>query len=247
VNEPQLVCITTLADVDSSREPGRFSCVSSWRAPGSLTRLQPAGIAVPAVTAVDRAGDKKFPGKVDPGTGRFTVPGLPLDADYDLVIDAGGVRLEGVNLRVPRSDFEEEQPLTKEDVETLKKIALSLNKFENEVDVMVVAGNCQHAAVLLNKKRTTPFYESKPGEMIWRLELWHFERPEDDWIKSQDELGVVLYRQRLQKADFARKSLTLDPALGGLRPTAKQPEVDVGRVKLPPARPGIHLRPEKGK
>jgi glycerol-1-phosphatase len=53
VNEPQVVCITTLALVEPSFDGGRFSCVSSWRAPGSLTRLQPGGIAAPAVTAVD--------------------------------------------------------------------------------------------------------------------------------------------------------------------------------------------------
>jgi glycerol 3-phosphatase-2 len=35
---------------------GRRTCVSSWRVPGSLTRLQPGGIAVPAVTTDDVAG-----------------------------------------------------------------------------------------------------------------------------------------------------------------------------------------------
>ena len=67
---------------------------------------------------------------------------------------------------------------------------------------MVVSGNCQHAAVLLNKKRTTPFYESKPGEMIWRLELWHFDKPEDDWIKSQEYLAIGFYRERLAEERF---------------------------------------------
>src|SRR4051794_6004236 len=127
---------------------------------GTLTGTMDRPAGVTAVTAVNRENDSKFPGKVDPGTGRFTVAGLSLDADYDLIVDAGGVRLEGVNLKVPRSDFEEEQPLTKEDAAAVSKIARDLNKFENEVEVLAVAGNAQHAALVLNKKRTTPFYES---------------------------------------------------------------------------------------
>lgn len=203
--------------------------------------------AVTAVTAIDRETDKKYPGKVDVKTGRFTITGLPLGKTYDCILDAGAVRLEGVNLKVPRSDYEEEQPLSKEDVAAIKKIARDLNKFENEIEIMTVTGNIQHAAVILNKKRTTPFYESKPGEMIWRLEVWRFEKPEEHWVKVQEELALVLYRQRLQKAAFAKKVLTLDPALGGHKITAKQANVDLGKVVLPSQKPGIQLRSEKGK
>jgi hypothetical protein len=202
------------------------------------------GVAT-AVTAIDRATDKKYPGVIDGKTARFTVAGLPLGVSYDCILDAGGVRLEGVNLKVRRSDYEEEQPLTAADVEAIKKAARSLNKFENEIEVLAVRGNIQHAAVVLNKKRTAPFYESKPGEMIWRLELWHFEKPDETWIKVQEEFAVVLYRQRLQKSDFAKKALTLDPALGGLKPDAKQKVVELGKIVLPSREPGVRLRDEK--
>ena len=93
--------------------------------------------------------------------------------------------LEGVNLKVPHSDFEEEQPLTKEDVKALTEAAKSLNQFENDVEVMTIIGNIQHAAVLLNKMRTTPFVNQTPGEMIWRLEVWHFEKPEETWSRTR--------------------------------------------------------------
>ena len=94
-----------------------------------------------AVTAIDRATDKKFPGKLDAATGRFTVE-VPLGVTCDLLLDCGGTLLEGVNLKVPRSDFEEEQPLTKEDVEKLKETAKSLNKFEdmNYAEIAEVMG-----------------------------------------------------------------------------------------------------------
>jgi hypothetical protein len=212
---------------------------------GTITGTIDRPKGVTTVAAVDRSEEKDrvFKAKIDPKSGKFTISGLPLKKTYDVVIDVGSVRLEGVNLKVPPSDFEEEQPLTKADVVAITKIARALNKFENEVDVMVVAGNCQHAAVVLNKRRTTPFYESKPGEMIWRLELWHFQKPNDHWLKDPDELGVIFYRERLQKTAFARKSLTLDPKLGGSTLTEKKKTIDLGKVALPDGKPGIKLRP----
>lgn len=213
---------------------------------GTITGTVDKPDLVKSVLAVNRANDKRFPGKIDAKTGQFTIDGLPLNTAYDCMIDVAKSRLEGINLKVPRSDFEEEQPLSKTDVETIKTTARSLNKFEDQIEVMTVRGNIQHAAVLLNKLRTKPFYESKPGEVIWRLELWHFAKPDETWITSQDELFLVLYRERLQKTAFDQKSLTLDPALGGLKPTKDQIKVELGKILLPGTEPGIRLRPVKG-
>ena len=211
---------------------------------GSITGTVDKPKGVTAVAAVDRSRekDKRYPGKIDPKTGKFTITGLPLGKSYEVVIDVGKTRLEGVNLKVKPSDFSEDPELTKSDVAEIKKICKQLNKFENEIDVMTVTGHGQYAVAILNKRRTTPFYESKPGEMIWRLEVWHFEKPDDEWVKDQDELGIIFYRERLQKSDFAKKSLTLDPALGGIKPTAKQKTIDLGKVALPDGKAGIHLR-----
>ena len=217
----------------------------TWAAEtGTITGKVDRPSEVTSVRAIDRSEekDKVFKGKIDPATGTFTIAGLPLGKTYDVVIDVGPVRLEGVNLKVPRSDFEEEQPLAKEDIEALTKAAKLLNKFEDKIEIMTITGNIQHAAVLLNKLRTQPFYESKPGEVIWRLELWRFEKPEETWVKVQDDLFLVMYRERLQKADFDKKALTLDAALGGLKPTEKETSVDVGKVTLPDKKPGIRLR-----
>jgi hypothetical protein len=213
---------------------------------GTITGTVDKADQVTAVTAIDRDNDnKKYPGKVDAKTGRFTIDGLPLDAVYDVILDYGGARLEGVNLKVPHSDYEKEQPLSKDDVEEIKKVARLLNQFEDTVEVMTVTGNIQHSAVLLNKRRTKAFYESKPGEIIWRLELWHFEKPDETWIKDQEELGIVFYRERIQKTDYDKKALTLDAALGGLKLTAKQTAIDLGQVQVPAKEAGIRLRPIK--
>jgi hypothetical protein len=214
---------------------------------GSLTGTVANPKGLTGVTAVDRSGedDKRYPGKVEAATGKFTVTGLPVNGLFDVILDAGNTRLEGVNLKAPPSDFEEEQPLLKEDIKEIEKICQLLNKFENEVDVVTVVGNCQHAVAILNKRRTTPFYESKPGEMIWRLEVWRFEKPEEKWIKSQEELGVIHYRERLMKEAFAKKAVTLDPALGGLKLVEKEKTLDVGKITMPDGKAGIHLRTKK--
>ena len=54
--------------------------------------------------------------------------------------------------------------------------------------------------------------------------------------------SLVLHRERLQKADFDKKALTLDPALGGIRLSEKQANVELGKVVLPSKERGIRLR-----
>jgi hypothetical protein len=212
-------------------------------AAGTITGTVDKPAAVTKLVAVNRSEDKRYPGEVDAKTGKFTVKGLPLGAAYDLIFEADGAMLEGVNLNVPHSDYEVEQPMTKDDVKAITESVKSLNQFENNVEVMTVVGNIQHAAVLLNKTRTEPFVNQVPGEIIWRVEVWRFEKPEETWIKDQGgDLFVVLHRERIQKADFEKKSLTLDPALGGVVLTEKLSDVELGKVILPSNERGVRLR-----
>jgi hypothetical protein len=208
---------------------------------GEITGQAP-GAYVKAATAIRRDTRKKYSGTVDRQSSTFTIEGLPLDAAYDVILDFdGGPRLEGIDLAVPPSDYEEEQPLIDEDIETITKKVRGLNKFEDVVDVLAIQGNIQHAVVLLNKLRTRPFFNSQPGEVVWRAELWHFERPDETWVKVQDELFVVLHRERLQA--YRAKSVTFDGRLGGLRPTADSTRIDLGAIDPPDTEPGIRLRP----
>ncbi len=208
---------------------------------GSITGAVPAGKALSKVTAIDRQSNKKFPGTIDKSKVRFTVDGLPAGT-YDCVLDFGDARLEGVNFQVPASDYEEEQPLTEEDVATIKAKVQSMNKFEDQVEIMAIQGNIQHAVILLNKLRTKEFYAAKPGEIIWRAELWHFERPEETWLKVQDEMFIVLYRERIQKSDYDKKSVTFDPRCGGLKITDESPRIDLGKIDPPVEKRGVRLR-----
>jgi hypothetical protein len=197
---------------------------------------------VTALAAVDRQTGKNYPGRWDAHSGRFTISGLPLEARYDCRVDYGKARLEGVDFKVEPAEAEEDQTLSKTDREAIKALARSLNQFENEVNVLAVRGHARRAAVLLNKLRTQVFVNSRPGEVVWRLELWHFQRPEETWIKDPDELFLVLYRERIPRSIYDQKALTLDSALGGLRVTAEKPTFDVGTIRLPPPGPGIRLR-----
>jgi hypothetical protein len=221
--------------------------VSAFADTGALTGTVDKPDAVKSITVIFR-DDKPviYDSQLDPKTGQFTIDKLPLDKPYDLIIDLkNGARLEGVNIRVRKTDFvDADPPLIKDDEAKLKEITTKLSKFEDVHEYLAIGGNCQHAAVVVNKQRTKPFYESKEGEVIWRLEVWFYNREEleDAWVKDSDTLFVIHYRERLQKADYDKKSITLDPKLGGLRPTAKEAKIDVGKIELPEGKPGIKLR-----
>ena len=210
---------------------------------GSVTLRMTEDAKVKNVIAIDRESGKKFVGELDVDTDEYVIRSLPLDAAYDCIVDfANGSRLEGVNLNVPASEYEEEQPLVQEDIEMITEKVLRSNKFEEQIDILAIQGNIQHAAVVLNKLRTKPFYNSKPGEIVWRAELWRFERPEETWVKTQDKLFTVLYRERLQQKAYDKKAITFDPRLGGLTPTAETPRIEIGPVEPPDASPGVRLR-----
>lgn len=235
-----LVCVSLVL------QPGVVTAAKS----GSITGTVDSKSSVAAVAAVDRSSGKKFVGKVEPETGSFLIPDLPFDKSFDVIIDFkpaadSGLklwRLEGVSMKVPRSQYEEEQPLAPEDVATIKEKVLGLNQFEDVVEILAIEGNIQHAAVLVNKRRTKPFYESKPGEIIWRPELWHFERPDETWVKVQDELFIILYRERIPQSELAKRSVTFDSTLGGIRLTPDSPIVDLKEIVPPESKPGVRYR-----
>ena len=212
------------------------------KAVGSISGIVDQAEKVISVKALNRESGKPFVGILDVKTKKITVPALPIEATYDLLIETKEQLLEGINLAVPRSEYEEEQPLAEEDVKTIREKVLGLNQFEDVVEILTIEGNIQHAAILLNKVRTKPFVNSLPGEVVWRAELWHFQRPEETWLKAQDELFIVLHRERLQREVFEKKSVTFDPALGGITLTEDEPKRELGRIELPEYKPGTRLR-----
>ena len=111
---------------------------------------------------------------------------MPLEATYDLLFEFGDHGLlEGVNFNVPHSDYEMEQPMSKDDVKTLTEQIKTLNQFENNVEILTIKGNIQHATVLLNKTRTTPFVNPGPRRDDLAGGGVGFEKPEETWVKEQ--------------------------------------------------------------
>jgi hypothetical protein len=235
------VCVIALGVFLLDAVPSTGDDTNTGRISGKLTNTK----TFKSVVAVHRATKRTFPGQLDRDTGRFSIAGLPLNARYDGIIEFSNSRLEGINLQVPRSDYEEEQPLSPEDVQTIRAKVRRMNKFEDVVEIKTIQGNIQHAAILISKLRTRPFFGSKPGEVIWRAELWHFERPEETWLKVQDELFIVLHRERISKLQYDKKALTFDPALGGITLSKQRPRFDLQTVQPPAVKPGIHFRTVK--
>ena len=75
--------------------------------------------------------------------------------------------------------------MTKDDVKAMTKAVKPLNQFENNVEIMTITRQHPARRGLLNKTRTTPFVNQEPGEIIWRLEVWQFEKPDETWVKKQ--------------------------------------------------------------
>ena len=216
-------------------------------ATGALRGVLAPASNVTAVAAIARVNDAVWPGVYDAASGRFEVAGLPLGTSLDLrVTYAAGARLEGVNLRPTLSGntaLEDDEPLPDTERDDVCKRIRRMIVFEDIVDIVAATGASRHVCAMVERIRNRPFYASKPDELIWRLEVWRFEKPEDTetWTRVGDAEGV-LYRARMSRAALHAMRLTFDPRLGGLCPTAAAPVRELGTVRLPEVTPGVWLR-----
>ena len=93
-------------------------------------------------------------------------------------------------------------------------------------------------AVVVNKLRTRPFHASKPGEVTWRLELWHQVRIV--WVFMQGQDLDALYARILARGSSPGRPV-IDPrilvalwlnaaldAVGSARELERRCEQDVG-------------------
>lgn len=215
----------------------------AWAGSITGTITKPAGVT--SVVAVSRGSGEQHVGTIDLESGKFRIPGIRPGTPYDCVIEFADSKLEGINLSVPRSDYVEEQPLEDEEIEILKEKAHRLDKFATQIDVLAVRGNIQHASILLNKVRRGSYEGGGGGEVVWRAELWHFERPEETWVKVQHEMFIVLYRERIPGSEYDSKSITFDSDLGNLISTIETPDLDLSFIKPPITEKGIHYRGDK--
>ncbi len=171
--------------------------------------------------AVSRAGGKEYrPAVFNVKTGHFAFRKMPGDASYDIVVTLPGGRvIEGIDLEfadarllrlaemrrkqlgLPCEDAAGEK-FTSVDMHELLGIVRDMKDFMEVRRVLYVRGHGRRATMLVELLRTREFYASK-GKIVWRVELWYFERAGGGWRRLPNQ-ERVLRRMRIT-ADKWRK------------------------------------------
>lgn len=181
--------------------------------PGDITgRIAPVG-DVALLKAVSRATGRSYlPDRFDRKSGRFAFRNLPGDAAYDVCIRTGdGRSLEGIDLgfvdgrllriaslRRKQLGVPEEPPhaFGPPDVKELTKYVTDLKDFMEHRRILYVRGHGRRATILVELMRTRDFHARKSDEVIWRIELWYFERHFGGWERTAN-VERVLERRRI--------------------------------------------------
>ena len=151
----------------------------------------------------------------------LTFPNLLPDTAYDLKITlADGSILQGVDLAWYALEPEKKDapPMDDDDRQQITELFDGIKAFENKRNMLFLAGNHDHATVLAELIRDTPFYAGA-GQVIWRVELWYFKNQHGGWEKVA-QASKVLRRERFKTAqDYRNETAALRwlPQLGGVR------------------------------
>jgi len=182
-----------------------------------------------SLQAVSRETKRTYaPAEWDKAGGRFAFRDLPGDAAYDLVLTlADGRVIEGIDLEMPDArlarlaDVRRKQlglpglPSHAFSADDANEIARYVAKMEDFVDLrrtLYIQGHGGQAAALVELMRTKEYYAARPGELIWRVELWYFQFNHGSWERIP-ESERVLRRERIPHEKWARISVEYDPAL----------------------------------
>jgi hypothetical protein len=163
-----------------------------------------------AVSRVTKQG--YFPATFDKATGKFLFKDIPGDATYDLCITtADGRTFEGIDLEMPDArlarlaDQRRKQlhmpapPAHAFSADDANGILEYIAKTEDFMDIrraLYLQGHGDHATALVELLRTKEYYAAKPGELIWRVELWYFQFSHGQWERIA-ETERVLRRERI--------------------------------------------------
>jgi hypothetical protein len=171
-----------------------------------------------------------FPGKINRTTGAFQIAHIPVGHTYDLIAFSGKARWEGVNMRYDRP-VEPAAPMTPGDLKQLVTFIEKIPRFTNYNRPLWIAGDHNHATMVVEQLRTSHFYSGHHGSIIFRVAVWYFERYYAGWQKVSN-LGKVMTRWR-GPADQITNPWQYLPQLGGIHVSraGKFKPVD---VTLPP-------------
>ncbi len=154
-----------------------------------------------------------FAGKINPATGAFRIPGIPPGHSYDLIVFAGSGRWEGVDMRYYRP-VQPGPPMTRSDLKQIVTFIEKIPRFTNYNRPLWIAGDHNHATLVVEQIRSHRFYSGHRGSIIFRVAVWYFERYYAGWQKVSN-LGKVMTRWR-GPADKVTNPWQYLPALGGI-------------------------------
>lgn len=232
-----LSCLAALSSADTVRVT--LDCpdqvLQAWAVE---RRVTPTGITM-----------HKTPARVDGQM--ISIEGLERGRRYDLLIQTRAGLIEGWDASVPASDYDPEQPL---DDAARGMILAKIEKMErrafyDDVFVLDIAGNIQHAAVLLFKFHHRGFVEAEDRgpDLVWRVDRMQYENPdEQSWVPHTKLALYALQRHRVTRSQYDQLRVLLDRRLGGIAWAGDSSTVDLGTITLPAPPPGVHACDEKG-
>jgi len=189
-----------------------------------LGRIEPSDV-LQSIAAVDRDSKQTVTGQIDRRHGAFRIAGLVVGTRYDLLLETTLGRIEGVDMAVEPTDpgAAASQPATKPasrefsdaDRGAIERLVAGPERFADEVRILLLNGVGDRATALVEKLRTRRFHQSKPGEVIWRVELWYFAWWYGGWAR-QAHTQRVLYRQRMQRSELDATTWVFTDKLGGV-------------------------------
>jgi len=160
--------------------------------------------------------------------GRFEFAGLPGDAIYDIrVTTADGSIFEGADMSMPDWRLEElaaarrdflnmpQQPLlpfTISDAEEITKLVSDTKGFADITRVMIIKGHGRFAAALVELIRTGRVAGVKSGNVIWRTDIWYFERTGNAW-RRMDNQERTIERLVTEPSKLAGITAAFDPKM----------------------------------
>jgi hypothetical protein len=183
--------------------PRKGSLSGAIRPPAQVARLQ----------VVSRATKQTYsPAQFDKAAGKFLFQDLPGDATYDLVLTtADGRTIEGIDLDMPDARLARLAEVRRKDLglppppahafsaDDANEILQYVAKMEDFMDLrrtLYLRGSGARATALVELLRTKEYHSAKPGELIWRVELWYFQFSSGSWERI-GETERVLRRERL--------------------------------------------------
>ena len=189
----------------------------------------PEGQGIAVIQAVCREDGKSYSAsKWDRKSGRFTFNGLPGDASYDIqLLTESGRRLEGIDLDyvdakllqmaarrreqlgLPPEGWHE---FTEADARELAKYVEKMKDFMDIRRVLYIRGHGRRATMLVELIRASDFHARKRDELIWRIELWYFERSRGGWRRVEN-VERVIERQRLSAKQWQKLHVEYFPEL----------------------------------